>query len=130
METQVDKKIILKRMLVTTAIFTVIAAVLGWRINGNILWMLAIIYGGAISILNFWLLYIFIIRLLTSSQGFDYKTLLILGSKFIILFGGLAAGYFILKLPILPLMIGFFSFLAGIFIEVIFWAISASQKGL
>lgn len=122
------KKFEINRVILSTIVVTLFAAVFGWKIGNDQLWLIAVLYGGTISIINFWLLYVFISRLLTVSLGFDYKTLAVLGTKFLILFGGLATGYFVFRLPILPLMVGFFSFFGGLIVEIIFWAISATKN--
>lgn len=123
-----EKGFAINRFILSTVIVVLIAATVGWKISSDNLWLVAVLYGGTISVLNFWLLYIFISRLLTVSLGFDYKMLVVLGLKFLILFGGLAAGYFVFRLPILPLMIGFFSFFGGLVIEMIFWVLSTSRN--
>ncbi|OGQ34033.1 MAG: hypothetical protein A3F16_01810 [Deltaproteobacteria bacterium RIFCSPHIGHO2_12_FULL_43_9] len=124
-----EKGFAINRFILSTVVVMLIAAVAGWEMSSERLWPIAILYGGVVSVVNFWLLYMFISRLLTVSLGFDYKALAVLGLKFLILFGGLSAGYFIFKLPIIPLMIGFFSFFGGLVIEVIFWTFSTPRNG-
>lgn len=121
-------QIITNTSVLITLLVAFVSAILGWQFSKSPQWFSATLYGGVISAINLWLLLLFTNRLLTDTQGFDYKTLAIVGGKFFILFGGLAAGYFLLKLPVIPLMIGFFSFMGGLIVEVFLWGVSTIIK--
>ncbi|HLB59442.1 MAG TPA: ATP synthase subunit I [Bdellovibrionota bacterium] len=114
-----------KRVLTVTGVSALLVALIGFIITKNQGFAIAALYGGGIGLLNFWILILLVTQLLTEGKGFDYKSLCLLLSKIVILFGGLAAGFFIFHFHPLPLMAGFFSFFIGLLLEGALWMFSA-----
>ncbi|MFC2074940.1 hypothetical protein ACFLRA_01540 [Bdellovibrionota bacterium] len=123
-----DKKVtqaplLTRRVICFAVLFAIIVAIAGWRGAGDFVWVPASLFGMIISLINFWLLTLLVLALLTEGGGFNYKTLALLMAKFVILFGGLGAGLVLFKLPLWPLLLGFMTIFGALLIEGVLRAI-------